>query len=512
MLLRSTHTGWRHASRGARRVRCLLGAIAVAALTVAGLPGQAATWDHAHGDATNSGFADVATLPALRPLATVPGIGSYAPGAGPVIGPDGTVYLGNEQGELRALHPDGSLAWKRTLGPPAGQAILASPVVDTDGSIYVVGVRTYTDNRVIPAVKRSESRLHRFTSGGGYLWDKLFPSHYASVPASAGNGVTTAPPNIWRSGTDAAILVPAVYRGLATKDVRLLAFSPAGVLLADRLVNAVGSQVFGDGGLSLPFGFCPRIAQPLGIPLPGVAIFTFRGGGTPWIIATDQAGTFVGWTFSVAGGFTERFRSSRRGNWMTSAPMILPDGHSVFGTSELGFDDCGEFGEVRGVVTFGGPNGAALSDVADAGGDVGAARTADGRIVFVDGALEILRGSPTPQYISISGAAIAPAAVSRTHIYVSTASALLSYDVNTLAKVGEVDWAGGGLSSPAIGPSGRVYALASNTLFIWSGPLCPPVGCIVVTGGGVFSVRGDLEALLRRSSPPPTSRAPQRSH
>lgn len=295
MLLQLIHTGWRHASRGARRVRCLFSAIAMAALTVAGLPGQAATWDHAHGDATNSGFVDVATSPALRPLAMVSGIGSYAPGAGPVIGPDGTVYVGNEQGELRALHPDGSLAWKRTLAP--SEAITASPVVDTDGSIYVVGVRTYTDHRVNPPVRRSESRLHRFTAGGGYLWDALFP----------GDSATTAPPNVWHSGGDTAILVPAAYRGLASKDVHLLAYTTGGALLANKLIGAIVSQVFGSNGLPEfwniacgltvvgclvpPTQFCPGDFQPadpadrlptgLSAPMPGVALFTFAGGGRP---------------------------------------------------------------------------------------------------------------------------------------------------------------------------------------------------------------------------------------
>src|SRR3546814_15636827 len=60
------------------------------------------------------------------------------------------------------------------------------------------------------------------------------------------------------------------------------------------------------------------------------------------------------------------------------------------------------------------------------------------------------------------GQTIASAAVSRSHIYVSTAGSMLTYDVNTLAKVGEVSWFGGGQSGPAIGPDGRIYALASN--------------------------------------------------
>jgi hypothetical protein len=433
-----------------------------------------------------------------------------------VIGPDGTVYLGNREGELRALHPDGSAFWKRTLGPP-GEAILASPVVDIDGSIYVVGVRSITDHRVNPAVERSESRLYRFVPGGGLLWVALFPSHYSSVPKSASHGATTAPPNIWRRGEDAAIMVPAVYRGLASKDVRLLAFTTGGGLLADKLVGAIVPQVVSGSGLPTywtvgcgltiigclvpPFTFCPgigsmpadpadRLPPDIATPLPGVAIFTFAGGGTPWIIATDQASSIVGWNFSMTGGFIEGFRKSRDGIVTLAAPMVLPDGHSVIGSAETRFDDtCQRFVPTGGHVTFNGPNGIAIGDLAiDSGILAAAARTGDGRMIVAGtNAFEVLRGSTKLDEIRHPGQSIAPAAVSRSHIYVSTAGSMRSYDVNTLAQVGELSWFGGGQSGPAIGPTGKIYALASNVLFIWPGPACAGPGCVVApTNGGVL--------------------------
>jgi hypothetical protein len=199
-----------------------LAGIATAAAWTA--PALAATWDHAHGDAANSGFADVVTRPALRASATVPGLGSFAPGAGPVIGPDGTVYLGNEQGVLWALHPDGSFYWNQPLG--SGQSIQASPVVDSDGSIYVVGERTYTDHRVNPAVRRTDSTLYHIAPTGGGLWIRPFPEHFTGTPEAASRGATSAPPNIWRQGSQAAIIVPAAYKVLGgwrlPRDHRLL--------------------------------------------------------------------------------------------------------------------------------------------------------------------------------------------------------------------------------------------------------------------------------------------------
>lgn len=499
-------TAWRRALSSMRQVVCLAATITAIGV-LAAPPARPATWDHVHADATGSGFVGVTTLPALRPMATVPGIGTYAPGAGPVIGPDGTVYLGNEQGELRALHPDGSLYWMRTLNP-LGQGILASPVVDTDGSIYVIGVRSYTDHRVTPAVRRSESRLYRFSPTGALVWVTLFPEHFFLVPANADNGAGMASPNIWRQGQDMAIMVPAVYPG-PFGEVRLLAFTNAGRLIADRSVGSNSGQIIGTGGRP-PITFCPVEAPPddpadrlpsgIAAPFPTVAIYTYPGGGTPWIIATDTQRFVVGLTFSMTSGFTgwwfrDWWEGIPDGRIVTlAAPMVMPDAHSVVGTAEWQYDsECDVFRKSGGHVTFGGPNANPLADVPlDYDGTFApAARTADGRIIVThEFGFDVLRGSTRLEEVFYPGDTIAPAAVSRSHIYISTAGSFRTYDANTLAKVGEVDWFGGGLSGPAIGPSGRVYALASNILFIWPGPVCPRTVCIPIPPvGGVFNAR-----------------------
>src|SRR5688500_185646 len=74
-------------------------AAALAAALLAGVPADAGTWDHSRGTAANTGFIDVTTAPATAPVLTVPGLGVFAPAAGPVIGTDGTAYVGNFHGE-----------------------------------------------------------------------------------------------------------------------------------------------------------------------------------------------------------------------------------------------------------------------------------------------------------------------------------------------------------------------------------------------------------------------------
>jgi outer membrane protein assembly factor BamB len=71
------------------------------------------TWAHVYGNAANTSFADVATQPAVRDEWRASDLGRFAPGSGPVIGPDGTVYVGNADGLLHAITPAGELLWKR---------------------------------------------------------------------------------------------------------------------------------------------------------------------------------------------------------------------------------------------------------------------------------------------------------------------------------------------------------------------------------------------------------------
>lgn len=86
-----------------------------------------------------------------------------------MIGSDGTLYIGNLAGELRAFHADGTPYWTRKINSTHGQ-IYASPVVGADGSIYAVSVIIYNDHRGGALVKRAESYLHKFTPGGGWLF------------------------------------------------------------------------------------------------------------------------------------------------------------------------------------------------------------------------------------------------------------------------------------------------------------------------------------------------------
>jgi hypothetical protein len=431
-----------------------------------------AAWERFHADGANRGFAEVATKPAGSGSRSVPNLGTFAPGAGPVVAPDGTVYLGTMEGKLIALHADGSPFWSRDIHP--GEAILASPVVGADGSVYVIGTKTVRDNRVDAQEKTViRSTLHKFTSSGGWVAQTPFPEH----PGSRGS---SAPPNIVRIGGVEIVLAPAVYfnRVSTAVDVHLVGFATAGGVLIDQLVSRETGAATGGGDLAclvplvgqigcLICGEFPCEYRPprsgVPAPMPGAAIFAFAGGGAPFVIVSDQRHDIVGYTATspAAPKLTETFRVHDPKRRLLSSPMVLPDGHTLVST-------------VEGEIVFAGPNGNKLPPVKLAGGLVYGAPTltASGLAASVAGSnLAMLRDGKVVSTASLPAPSFAAVASSRTHVFVSTTDALVTFDVDAKRRLQTFDWVGGGASPPAIGPKGQVYAIASNILFVFPPPL-----------------------------------------
>ena len=219
--------------------RLFAAAAAAILLGVIGDAAHAQTWDRPHGDAANTNFVDVVTAPAKKAPITVPGLGKFAQGTGPVIAQDGSVYLGTVGGKLIALNADGSPRWSRDL--PGRPAIVASPCLSANGTIYVVGVRNIRDNRVDPPVERSNSTLYVYAANG--VLEAQFP--FPDVQGSEGGVAADAAPNIWRSGNTELVVVPARYRSRYGNSVRLIAFSPARGVVANQLVKHIPTSVVG---------------------------------------------------------------------------------------------------------------------------------------------------------------------------------------------------------------------------------------------------------------------------
>jgi hypothetical protein len=445
------------------RKRLVTGATVTIVLVLATVSTAQMSWSRAHADGSNDGFLDVSTAPAGRGSLSIPHIGTFAPGTGPVIGTDGTVYIGNEQGKVFAFHANGTPAWSREL--PHGHAVKASPVVSSDGSIFVVSGTVVREHRGAELTVRYQSFLNRFTPGGGWTWTE-FPEQYSTFELYRGSGVTGAAPNIWRFGAAEVLMVPVVYRVPGGTETRLLALSLTGAPLADVLVKHVSDEVTSDPFWPTPFH--PGVVAPSAVPFPGVAI-SFQG-GTPFVMVSDRNHDLVGFTFEIngsAGQFTERFRTHDDGVVFASPPVVLSDGHTVIGTTD-------------GRLEFAGPNTSAVQAASGLNSVYAApTRTADGRLVIVgwmrDGAsVAVLRGNALQSRLALTGESIASAAASRTHVFVATAKAFLTFDATTMGPVQKFDWVGGGLWPPVIGPQGHVYAMATNILFVFPPPRQPP--------------------------------------
>lgn len=500
------------ASRGlrsgvSRPVRCLRGTLiaALAAAYGAFATPHALAWERPHADGPNSGYAAVATLPAASPV-TVAGIGTFAPGAGPVIAPSGTVYLANQQGQVMSFQPDGTRGWTQQITP--GYRITASPVIDSEGAVYVIGTRTVRNSQVNPPRDVHSAILYKFLPNGIRIWQQDFSAEF--------DGPTvTAAPNIWRHQGDEAVMVPIDYPNRVTGgyDTRLVAFAKDGAIIGNVKVKTVVYQATGSSDVSLwclvppitlsclfgaefnpsglPGNFDPAtyLPQDIAIPRPGAAIFSYEGGGTPFILVSNQFQDLVAFTFSNR-QFREIFRVHDEGRRLLSPPMVMYDGHTTIATVA---------NDGKGSIVFAGPNMNAWPAIKGPVSQAPATRLSDGRLAIVapDRRLWILRGKTLDRTLSLPGESMVPAAASISHLFVSTAGSFVTYHGRTLEKLAEISWVGGGTFRPAIGPFGHVYAMASNVLFVFPAPRPATVGPLVATPEGPLT-----------ADPPPPAAVP----
>jgi hypothetical protein len=452
-------------------------AAALAAAVLASTSVQA--WETAHGPTDNTGFVNVATKPAETGVQFL-NIGTIAPGAGPVVAPDGTVFLGNQQGKLMSFKPDGTAGWRRDITP--GQSIVASPVIAANGNVFVIGTSISRDHRGGKNVLRTDAWLHVFNSTGGYFGSTPFPEH-------DGAGGTTASLNLWRFNGTELLIVPAVYG----TDVRLLAFSTSGALVQDQHAITIATEIF--GGPIYPWDFpasdgkTPR-SEERPRPFPAVGIFHNPQGGTPFILLSDANHVLAGFTLS-GGSFLEAFRTQDDNRFLRAAPAILPDKHAIIGTEDVTRDaTTGPRGNGKGGAIFSGPNLNKLAPVTGLGAiSATPTRLADGRVALIgQRQLVVLDGRNVVKKLPFDGFSFASAAASRTHLFVSTSDALYTFDPVSLTELAKMPWSAGGLSQPVISPTGFVYAVAADSLFVFPPALqLPPNRVTPVTGTTVVS-------------------------
>ncbi len=143
------------------------------------------TWSQFQSGFSGEGFIAVDTELAVPPLLkweTEVGASTFG-SSSPVIGPDGTIYVGTIIGELIAIDPDGNEQWRTVFFN--GGVILSTPAVADDGSIFVVV--THPSDPSNASDSDLESSLARVSSDGATMW---------VVPAIADERLTTSSPRV----------------------------------------------------------------------------------------------------------------------------------------------------------------------------------------------------------------------------------------------------------------------------------------------------------------------------
>lgn len=445
-------------------------ALSIAALLLASAPAHAQTWFRAHGGADNAGFADVATSPVTMNTAklVVSGVGTFAPGVGPVIARDGTAYLATLDGEVKAIATSGMTRWTAKL--PASLQIRASPMVGSDGSIYVAGVagpfRDHREGRAgIPIWRAS---LFRFSSTGALIWEMALPDQ------GRGAGIPTAPINGFGSDADEVILVPVqVLFSEGSFETRVLGYAPDGRLLFDQHVGGtISTPITGANTCAFydlicwlafdkppppPYSPPPELRVPDDARASPVSVAIAPGNV---IVAADGHRGIRGYVYEPGEGLTEVFEKIDP-RTMTSAVAAFPNERSVYAVAS-------------GRIAFSGPSDERVADIRHAReGDslvlASATRLPNDWVVTVDldGGTTIVENVTPIRRNAVRAQTIAAASASRNYYYVSTATELVTFDAATLDEVAHFTWEGGGLSSPGIGINGRVYAIAGGALYIF---------------------------------------------
>ena len=201
----------------------------VAAVLIAAPSFALASWDHPNGDQARTNFARLVTAPAVRPSRIVP-VGELQVGAGPVIAPDGTVFIGNLYGQVLAFHADGTSAWGQQL--QAGEWVTASPVLGAGGSVYVISETQKPVDGSSEFVY--ESALNKFNHAGVPVYRAPFPQHSTLVGDSRGDA--DAPPNTMKVNGEEFVVAVAFYYW----EWHLIAFAaPDGAVAANTIIGAV---------------------------------------------------------------------------------------------------------------------------------------------------------------------------------------------------------------------------------------------------------------------------------
>jgi outer membrane protein assembly factor BamB len=401
----------------------------------------ATRWAQLQADRLHHGFRAVHSRYALQPAWTVNVIG--APASSPVVAEDGTIYIGDTQGRLVAVNPDGGTNWMVTL---PGGGILSTPAVAEDSNIYIISTTRRAD--------RFRSTLHSVAPDGTLRWSSEFPTELS----------TSASPTTW--GFEQHVYI-FVYTGFW-----LLIYDELGTLLLQEkstlcVTITGGTGILGDildtlweiiteGGVDFDTsGFLPP-------PIPTAAVVdssNLTPPGQPIVVNVSRCGVLVR-RWSPPSLTTMWSHSFDPDGYYFSSPAVTP-----FGTLVVGRED-------GRVLAYAVDTGERLWQY-EAGESVFSTPASFGRQWFIVSSshLHVIDFNGDPLHIfELPGPTLSSPALTGSLVYLQFEEGLhtFSFDLATYS----VDGSGGryAFTSPAAGPDGAIYvALGARGLRAYPG-------------------------------------------
>lgn len=428
-------------------------------------------WNQFQANAANQGFAPLFNMPVSSAKWQVE-VGPVA-FSSPVIGQDGTIYIGNLIGELVAVLPSGAIRWKKMLDQ-RGSIIAGTPAVDKNGIIYVITtfrakVRDHREGRTIYSYV-AHSKLHSLTPDGQLRWVFNFP---LNPNRNITDGYTLSSPKIWNA-PEPLIFIPVLFTRIVSR-MELLAIDQAGQVVNNVFVSEYPiPPVETSGGLTIggifggiwdflngmefePSGGSPTLQQLYGWAEPSIAIADFGSfSSRPVIIVDDNYKKLSAFRWQNR-QFQPLWNKLSTKPRLRASPAIFlssmvaagqQDGTLAFYDLLTGSELLKPWYKARKAIQS--PPASFISQIYFVSGTWVVALDAGGRL---------LREFEMSDHSL--GAAIGSPAISGNRVYVNAQEGLFSFSLN-LDDFDKNSQVAGGVSSPAIGDDGTIYVVDRN--------------------------------------------------
>jgi hypothetical protein len=430
-------------------------------------------WNQFGGNPGGSGFRAVNTPAAVAPTwrVNLPG----APGtSSPVIGPDGTIYVGTTNGRLVAVEPGGSLKWSVVTN--RRNLPVRTPAVAADGTIYCLcGSAIVRDHR--PGGRPRPIPVTNFVVSvqpdGRVRW--TVPVRTQRSELAEVNGFLAGAPRILSKRNQARVIFVVRY----TIPIRYPELGPgaAGPLFVRHLaivdergtfrgfnryeeqkafIDAHGGGGFGSATVGSPPDLPgPQLPERVRAEADTPAVFGDAPGERAWTVMVPGLAGVYALVWNDADGA------------MARAPRLLSTTRGVIGVAAfpnglLAATTADRRATLVDPATFT-LHVAKPTSMRDAATVAGGLRqmyflVRQGEVLMVD-----TNGAIRKKLVLGAGSVAFPA-LSGNHLHVSSLLGLrtLSFDLKDVASTA---LPGAGLSSPAIGADGSVFVAAGKALF-----------------------------------------------